>query len=1155
MALQFILGSSGSGKSEYAIRQTLAHAKANPGQNHFVIVPEQFTLSAQKKLVLLSDRHGIMNAEALSYERLAYRVFDELGTQVHDILEDTGKSLLLRKITLRLSERLTVLSGSIRKSGFIDELKSLITEFCQYDVTPELLGRVCEEGQLDASLAAKLGDIRLIYETFTDELAGRYVVAERLLELLTVVCGESAYLRGAYVVFDGFTGFTPVQNTFFRELLRMAADIHVVVTLPADEPLVGENEVYGLFYMSKKFVSGVKKMAEEAGVEIAAPHYCKKTEGRRFLPGGMLSHLERELFREGSKPFVETGAHGDTVKLYRLGSPRAELRFVAADIRRSVREDEGLRYRDIAVVCANMETYRHYIGGIFDAYGIPVFVDEKADVTQHFFVEFLSGILDLFVSDFSYDAVVRYAKSAFSPVSMEEADALDNYLVASNVRGLSRLLKPFTYKLTKEGMELEGLNEIRERLVAPFVKTRLPKKGNVEQLTRALYDLVVCHGCEEGLAERAEAYADAGEEAKAKETEQVYGAVMGLFDKFVFLLGDEEVSIEEYRDILSEGLSSLAVGVLPPRADGVVFGDIERTRLDVIDTVYFIGVNDNAIPKAMDGGGLLTQGERMRICEGDVELAPTERERAYTQRFYLYLIMTKPKRHLIVTYADVGNDGEALRPSYLVGVLGKLFPNVAVTRFGDEELLFYQMTDAVVCDRVSDALRRYVDGRDETGREELFGWLSYLRAERPEDFIKIMSAGFFSHADTPVSRAVMQAVHGKELPISVSRLERYAACAYAYFLAYELRLRERRQYEADARDLGNLYHRALELYARLLRDKGEDWFTIDEARREQFLDESAGRAFEEWADGREGESARQKYVYKRMKTTLKRTVWALTEQVRKGGFAPNRFEVRLGELYAGGKMREVLPDGSALMLDGVVDRIDTAEDDEAVYIKIMDYKSGQMDVDLSEMYEGLQLQLIVYMKAVQDSYERIGGKKAVPAAMLYYHIDNPVVEEKGTLTDEQIAQAVLKELKTSGLVASEEAILEALDRGVGKAMKGGEAYKSVAIPVEIKKGGDFAKASKVVSGDKFAILTEYAQKKVRALGGEIMAGKMPVRPYRKGADDVACRYCPYHSVCGFERHLDGYDFRDVPQGEPQEIILEKMRAFGGDEPDGDGPKK
>ncbi|MBQ7677845.1 MAG: exodeoxyribonuclease V subunit gamma, partial [Lachnospiraceae bacterium] len=868
-------------------------------------------------------------------------------------------------------------------------------------------------------------------------------------------------------------------------------------------------------------------------------------EKNLFRPKGEVYRNDRLSFKtvdEDSLRMTGIKTHGrqeeagaDSIEIYRLSDPRAELKFAAADIRRSVKADHSLRYKDVAVICANMESFRHYIADIFGTYDIPVFIDAKADVTQHHFVQFLSCLVELFVSDFSYDAVMRYAKSAFSPLTYDEADLLDNYLAATNVRGWSRLRKPFAKKLSNDDEALASLNSIREKLTAPFIDEGLPKRGTVEALTRSLYLLLVRHDCEEQLARQAKEYDTAGEEAKAKETEQMYGAVIGLLDKLVFLLGEEETGIEEYNDILNEGLSSLSVGVLPPQADAVMFGDIERTRLDAAHTIYFIGINDNAIPKTAEGGGLLTQAERMRIASSDIELAPSERERSFTQRFYLYLAMTKPTRRLVLSYSDVSAGGEGLRPSYLIGVVRKLFPQVAVTVVSDEELLFLQMTEGMLIDSLSDALRRYAGGRDEADEASFLEWLSYLKSAKPEAFEKLLAAGFYSHTDTPIQRAVMKAVHGGHLSAAVSRLERYAACAYSYFLCYELRLKERLQYEMDARDLGNLYHKALEYYARLLGEKEEDWHTISEARRNELLAESSKRAFFEWCEDRGEEAARQMHVYERMKKTLHRTVWALTEQVRQGDFAPNRFEVHLGELYAKGKMQVELSDGTVADLDGIVDRIDTVETDDAVYIKIIDYKSGNVDADLLAMYEGLQLQLILYLKAVGDSYERLSKKTVIPAAMLYYHIDNPVIEESGVLSDEELSGLVLKELKTKGLVAAESDVLYALDHGTSNA-----PYRSFSIPVEVKKDGELSKTSKVASRGQFKILMDYAVKKTKQIAEEIMAGNMAVMPYKRTPDDTACRYCRYHSVCGFEKYLDGFSYRRIAPKESADAVFEKM---------------
>lgn len=1170
MALQLILGSAGSGKSEVAYRRALDHAKQHPRQNHFVIVPEQYTLSTQRKLVQLSEHNGIMNVEALSFERLSFRVFDELGTRVNDILEDTGKSLLLRRILTESEKELLVLAANIKKPGFIDELKSLITEFCQYDISPQAIRAYLAKKE-ETYASRKLQDICLIYERLLNEIDERFVVAERLLEVFMDVCGASDYLKGAYVVFDGFTGFTPVQRNCFTELLRVVSDVRIVVTIGGEETIFGKPDISELFFMSKKYIASVTEPAKELGITIDDPLYLPSPAGRRFIEGGMLSHLEANLFREKTAKYEGKNAafakedsgksdeskeqkhleDRDHIELVSLQDPREELSFVAADIRKNVRRDTTLRYRDIAVVCADMESYRYYIEDIFAELDIPVFVDQNRDITRHKFIDLLKAFMELYMTYFSYDSVMHYARSAFSPLSADEADILDNYLYATNLRGKKRLLQPFTYAPDKDEEGLAEAEEARKKFISIVGENPIQKKGTVKQLTEELYNLISAHTCEERLNKEAEMLEAEGREADAKETEQIYRAIVGLLDKFVSLLGEEEVTIEEYRDILYEGLASVSVGILPPQADCVMFGDIERTRVDHVHTLYFIGVGDHVIPKRTDSGGLLTQAQREEMSEADLELAPSDRERIFTQRFYLYLALTKPQKRLVLTYPKVSNEGEALRPSYLIAQVKELFPGLSVRRPSPEELLFSQLTKELLKDRLAGALRDRIAGK-ETIKEDILARQMKLFKEIDEPaYEKLLEAGFFIHEDVPVTEEAMQALHKGLLPITASRLERYAACAFSYFLSYELSLKERQEFEVDARDLGSLYHRAFELYEKNMRKEGLDWINDDTDRLEELLEKSIAEAFSETKAQRESETARERYLFERMHHAIKRTVWALTKQLKEGDFVPNRYEVSLEELSGRGNLTYELDEQTLLSLRGKIDRIDTCEKEDAVYLKIVDYKSGVRGVDLNDVYEGLSLQLVLYMKAAKDAYDRISDRKEIiPAAILYNHIDDPVVATEQKMSKEEIADKIFKALKTGGLVCDREDVLGALDRGFLNAKENGASYTSAVIPVSLNKNGSLAKASKTLGEEDMLLLTDYAKAKAIAAGKDIMNGKMEVHPYRAKEGEDGCKFCSFHGVCGFEPHLEGFSYRRIKQ-EDKDVVLEKMkRVLSGEEDDG-----
>ena len=310
MSLQFIIGNAGSGKSPLLYQQIIQESLRRPSQKFLVIVPEQFTMQTQKEFVRLHPSHAIMNIDILSFERLAYRVFDELGTDTLTVLEETGKNLLLRRVARERGDELKVLGRNMKKKGYISEIKSLISELSQYHISPDDFLAMADGAGMSASFRSKAEDILVMYRGFLEAIAGRYITAEELPELLTRVVDQSRLVKGSVMAFDGFTGFTPIQNQLLRKLLTLAERTMVTVTCDVRENLFGAWREEDLFAMSKKMIRGLTDMARETGTELEDVIYCDGKERRRFVPGGYLQHLEQNLFRRRAVPFGGECAKG-----------------------------------------------------------------------------------------------------------------------------------------------------------------------------------------------------------------------------------------------------------------------------------------------------------------------------------------------------------------------------------------------------------------------------------------------------------------------------------------------------------------------------------------------------------------------------------------------------------------------------------------------------------------------------------------------------------------------------------------------------------------------------------------------------------------------------------------------------------------------------
>lgn len=1147
MALQFILGNSGCGKTRYIHEKIVKEADANPGKNYFCVVPEQFTMQTQREVVSLQKNHCVMNIDIVSFGRLAYRVFDELGNFEYQVLEETGKNLILRRVAQEQRDSLTVLKKNMTKMGYISEVKSLISELAQYNVTPERLQEVLTELPR-GNFSYKLRDVLTMYQGFSRFLEGRFVTAEEVLELLIDVADSSKLLRDGIFVFDGFTGFTPIQNQVFLKLLKIARQIYVTVTIDTKENFYHCTGNHELFAMSKKMIASLGKMADSVHVEVLEPVVISHSKKSRFKDSQALFFLEQNLFRRGRKKSVPPKTGGD-IKITSYLNPREELEYTAGEIHRLIRE-EGYRYNEIAIVCGDLPVYASYAGEVFEDYDIPVFIDQKTTILFHPFIEFLQSLLEVIRLDFSGDSVFRYLRSSLSRIPRWEVDILENYVLAAGIRGYAKWRKIFAYvPKGYSGEDVAGINKIREKVAAQFQNIYPALRGGnvtLKEICQEVYAFLLSLDVEKQLKEKELAFEAAGDLKNAKEYAQIYRIVMDLFDKMVELLGEEVLSLEEYEKIMDAGFEAAKVGIIPPGYDRMVLGDIERTRLNDIKALFFVGVNDGVIPKNQDSDGILSQWERELLSEHDMELAPTAREQAFIQKFYLYLNLTKPSRKLYLSYARMDGEGGGKRSSYLIQRILKMFEHLEIEEVEERSLEDRIVTEKSSFGLISQGLNRRVEWTREGKEREQVLWGALCRYYEKNDFFKEglekqIEAASLKKEDDKIGAAVTKALYGSTLENSVTRLEKFAVCAFAHFLSYGLDLKERNVSSFAASDIGNVFHEVLEIYARSMKEQGLNWFEITQEESEGLLEASMEQALEKNKNLALYENSRNAYGKERMYRILKRTVWALTRQVRKGRFVPDRFEVSFDYAENLSAVNFKLGEEEKMHLRGRIDRIDTLSEEDSLYVKVIDYKSGGTTFQFLSIYYGLQLQLVVYMNAALELMEQqYPHKHVVPAGIFYYHIDDPVVETDQEISEEELQKKILSELKLNGVINEDGNVIAGMDGELSK----GES--SDVIPVGINKDGSIKKGSKTLSPEDFSTLSSYVNETIFHLGERMLSGEIGASPYSLG-DKTGCDYCEYKSICHFDTRISGYEYRKLEELSSDEV-LRRMKGMDKERP-------
>ena len=1097
MPLQFIIGGSGTGKSHTAYEKIIREAERRPDVLYYIVVPEQFTMQAQKTVVEMSSRGGILNIDVVSITRLAYRVFEETGGDMLKMLDDTGKSMVLLKLVLDREKDYPFLGSQIRKPGYLDEVKSLISEFMQYDIPPEDAESMAERAGDRALLSMKLTDIGRLYRRFCDYLEDRYMTGEGVLEELAKAVPLSERLKGSVILLDGFTGFTPVQVNVLRELLHVCRDMMVTVTMDADEGTAAGKSAWSLFSMSRKMMAQLSSLTEE----ISEPVLLRHSSRSRFSETPALAFLEKNLFRYNGRTF---DGDPENIWIFSSESPWAEMEETARRICRLVRT-EGLRYGDIAVITGNLEEYGPAARQAFERAGIPFFIDETHGIIQNPFVEYLRAAIELIDKSFSFESVFRYLRSGLSDITPEEADSLENYVRAVGIRSFRRWDEKWVR--VYRGMdpaEISALNDIRERFLSETRELREGLSGcrTVRDYCTRLYWFLRRNHIQEKLSVWEDSFRSSGEKTLEKEYSKVYGIVMDLFDRMAEILGDEKMGRREFIRVLEAGLAKAKVALIPPGQDQVLVGDMERTRLKDVSVLFFVGVNEGNIPKSADAGGLLSEADRDFLLEQGTELAPDPKEQMNIQRFYLYLNLTKPGKLVSLSYSMSGSKGEPMRPAYLIGNLRALYPGLkpgAGSPAPDvlpekPELGFDLLIDGIP------------EGQEESPLfSELYRW--YLRDEkyRPE-VLRMIDAAFMRAPSGRIGAAVAKALYGDVPENGSTRLERFASCACAHFLRYGLDIRERQEYEFQAADLGNLVHEVLETFTREMRREGLSFRSIDEETRNALIDRCLDVLAADYGNTILKSSARNAWMKERARKILKRTVWALQQQILAGRFDPEGVEIAFG--------------------GGRIDRLDTMEQENRVYVKVIDYKTGSTSFQLLKLYHGLQVQLVLYLDAaVQMEKKRHPGKDVIPAGIFYYNVKDPVIEAGISDPPEEVERLILKALRMNGLCSDDPDIIRSMD----------ETQLSLPVTLSKKTGEpDSRTRGSAADTEQFEVLMQYVRKKTQESRERILCGETEARPYRM-KQSAPCDYCPYKGSCGFDRGIPGYAYREIRSTDEKEL--------------------
>lgn len=1115
MSVRFLLGASGSGKSRQIYNEIIQASIKEPERNFYLIVPEQYTMEAQRELVTMHPAGGMMNIDAIGMNRLAYRVFDELGISTGQVLEDFGKSMLIKKILCEQQDTLQVYGSYYDKLGFVDEMKSMMSEIFQYNIKQDTIDEIMEQIPEDSVVAGKMQDIRHIYEEFEAFAGERYIVAEQLVELLTRHVGQSKLVCGSSLYFDGFTGFTPVQLELVEKLMTCADDLTFSFTLDDRDQKYEHIKDYELFYLTKTTIKKLTEAAAAAGVEIESPVVLPGTINYRLGENRELFFLERNLFRS---PYQKWKQPLERIHLTATGDAQDEIVFVASTIRRLVRE-KGYRYKDIAIVAGDLEQASHIYERVMDEYEIPVFIDANACLKANPCAETIRSVLAVLADDFSYDSVFRFLKAGMTDLSFEDIELLENYALKRGVRGYSRWNRAVSENYEKTSpVNIEEIRQAFMKMFGDIRKAFADKKAVTKDYVEALYDfLLQIHMYEKLEARKNELY----EENRINEGDaygQIFEKTVRLFDKIAELLGDTKMSVKEFYEIVDTGLSDIEVGVVPPTVDRVLIGDITRSRLNHIKVLFFTSVNDGIVPKAPKKGRILSDRDRDILSDCGLELAPSDKQNSYIEQFYIYTILTKPSDHLYISYHKLSASLESMRPSYLLGRISNIFPSLQAEEY-----------DAASCmpDTVNRSLRRILRAEDSEDAESRI--LTRILTEKgfAGELTAIYKGRTYRNVAEQLPPETIALLYGRYLHASVSKLELYARCGFAYFLKYGLRLKEREMYQVDVRNVGVILHSVMEGLFKQVRDtRNNDWENFPEDERMLMVTELVNRAAEESAGDFFEDNARNAYMLQMIERMAQTSAGMLQKHIRLGSMKPGMLEKTFDSAKdeVGSYLFE-LPNQIQMSINGKIDRVDVEEEDGTVYIKVIDYKSSARKLSLEEILNGEQLQLVTYSAIAYEIEKMIYPDKNIQiAGLLYYSFDDPVIEIESSEIDtdteqpefsdqEKLDAERMEKMKLQGFVNESPAVIQKMDHTCNQ-----------SLPVKLDKNGDIKKSENVVSADQIRTIMELTRENIEELGSQIAEGKIAIEPY-KNKSNTGCDYCEFKNICHFDVKNGGNQYR------------------------------
>jgi len=1098
--LEFVLGTSGSGKT-VAIYEQIAD-RAAAGKNILLLVPEQYSFESERTLFERIGPVLMRQVEVLSFKRLANAVFRAYGGLSAEVIDDTGKLLTMSAALYQLSDQLDYYAkkaANTQSVAFISDLVEVANELKNACVTAEKLRGAAEKIGIEKEktlLCGKVKELALIMETYQAliDAAG----SDPTDDLVRACCflEEHNFFAEKQVYIDSFNDFTADEFLMLEYIIRGAENVTVAL---ACDSFYDELEGCGLFSIVQKTAQRLMRIARKESVQTAAPLFC--TSGKRFTVPAV-AHLEKYLLRAEQKEYSELP---EEIKLTAAGNCYEEAEYVAAEIRKLVAE-KGCRYRDIAVIARSTQPYQDAIGAAFEKYEIPLFMDKRVSVMTKPLMALIICAVKIATEGFSTELLLRLAKTGLAGVSVEEIGELEEYIYIWNING-GRWRMDFTEdpdgfegRSRENSEKLEAINASRRKLIGPLEKLRseMAECDGVGFAT-AVYSYLRRLNVTEQLEQLAQKYEMIGETVFADELEPLWELTISLLEQFAVTLKGVCLPEKRFAELFRLAAAKADIGMIPHTVDQVTVGSADRIRTGDIKAVFVIGVNDGEFPAIHEGGGIFTASDRQALALCGLDISEKQEDRPLFERMFLYHAMTCASEMVSVSYKKYDLDGKPLQPSAVIKQLETLFPLLKAEnvkeRTGTEDI----WNDTT-------AFEIYAANRREAGKSEFIASLrEYLLAEpkfsgRTEHLGDMFTPERFRIAD----REITQRLIGKKLRLAPSNIDRYFSCRFWYFCYDCLRLKKRRKAEMSPLETGTLIHHVLE---NMLREyQPSALVKLEKQELEQQVERLLNNYLKETLGGSTEKTPRFIYLYERLKNSILRLLQRLGDEFEQCDFVPAAFELAIKEnSNPVSSVKLCTENGTEIVVEGTVDRVDVMERDGKKYVRVVDYKSGGKEFNLSDVYYGINLQMLIYLFSIQ----RQGSgalENAIPAGVLYLPADGEVVEVGRGATEEEIRDKGREHYRMNGLLLNDLTSIKGMDNNcTGK-----------FIPINFNKDGSISRAegSKTLASlEEMGSICRYIDGLITDMARMLEEGDVAAVPLRSGKQQLACDYCEYAEIC------------------------------------------